>query len=101
MIRPDRNSEFVSKMENVLDVHKKPCNAAYPVGCMDESPKQLIEEGRPSQAMKPGKEARVDYEYIRHCVVNIFLAGEPLTGKRFAEVTEFKTKKDWTMFVKR
>ena len=88
-------------MEKVLDVYKKPYNAAYPVVCMDESPKQLIEEGRPPQAMKPGQEARVDYEYIRHGVVNIFMAGEPLTGKRFVEVTEFKTKKDWAMFVKR
>jgi hypothetical protein len=44
--------------------------------------------------------ARVDYEYIRNGVVNIFMANEPLTGKRFVEVTEFKTKKDWAMFVK-
>ena len=29
------------------------------------------------------------------------MAGEPLTGKRFVEVTEFKTKKDWTMFIKK
>ena len=33
-------------------------------------------------------------------MVNIFLANEPLTGKRFVEVTEFKTKKDWAIFVK-
>ena len=67
---------------------------------MDESPKQLIEEGRPAMAMIPGQEARVDYEYIRHGVVNIFMANEPLKGKRFVEVTEFKTKKDWALFVK-
>ena len=68
---------------------------------MDESPKQLIEEGQPSKAMKHGQEARVDYEYVRHGVVNIFMANEPLSGKRFAEVTEFKTKNEWAMFVKR
>ena len=33
---------------------------------MDESPKQLIDEVRTSIAMKPGQEARVDYEYVRH-----------------------------------
>jgi len=80
-------------MERVLDVYKKPYNAAFPVVCMDESPKQLIEEGKPAQAMKPGQEARVDYEYVRHGVVNIFMANEPLKGERFVEVTEFKTKK--------
>jgi len=88
-------------MEKVLDVYKKPYSADFPVVCMDESPKQLIEEGRPSTMMKPGLQARVDYEYIRHGVVNIFMANEPLTGKRFVEVTEFKTKKDWAVFVKR
>jgi hypothetical protein len=87
-------------MECVLDVYKRPYDADFPVVCMDESPKQLIEEGKPSLPMKPGQEARVDYEYVRHGVVNIFMANEPLTGKRFVEVTEFKTKKDWATFIK-
>lgn len=88
-------------MERVLDVYKRPYNANFPVVCMDESPKQLIEEGRPGRAIKPGHEARVDYEYVRHGVANIFMANEPLKGKRFVEVTEFKTKKDWAVFVKK
>lgn len=88
-------------MERVLDVYKRPYNPDNPVVCMDESPKQLIEEGRPSTAMKPGQETRIDYEYVRHGVVNIFMANEPLKGKRLVEVTEFKTKKDWASFVKR
>lgn len=88
-------------MERVLDVYKKPYDEAFPVICMDESPKQLIEEGKTAQPMKPGQEARVDYEYVRHGVVNIFMANEPLKGKRFVEVTEFKTKKDWARFIQR
>ena len=87
-------------MERVLDVYKRPYDANYPVICMDESPKQLIEEGRSSIPIKPGQEARVDYEYVRNGVVNIFIANEPLKGKRFVKVTEFKTKKDWAMFIK-
>jgi hypothetical protein len=87
-------------MEQVLDVYKRPYNKDYPVVCMDESPKQLIEEGRPSIAMKPGQEAKMDYEYIRHGIVNILMANEPLKGKRIVEVTEFKTKKDWALFIK-
>ena len=101
VIPPEKNSEFVTNMERVLDVYKRPYNSDYPVVCMDESPKQLIEEGRSSTAMKPGQEARVHYEYIRNGIVNIFMANEPLQGKRFVEVTEFKTKKDWALFVKR
>ena len=87
-------------MERVLDVYKRPYDKDYPVICMDESPKQLIEETQHSIAMKPGMEARVDYEYVRNGVINIFIANEPLKGKRFVEVTEFKTKKDWAMFIK-
>ena len=87
-------------MERVLDVYKRPYDVDYPVVCMDESPKQLIEEGRTSTPMKPGQEARVDYEYIRHGVINIFIANEPLKGKRFVEVTDFKTKKDWAQFIR-
>ena len=101
VIPPEKNSDFVANMERVLDVYKKPYDPAFPVVCMDESPKQLIEEGKQSQSMKPGYETRVDYEYIRHGVVNIFMANEPLRGKRFTEVTEFKTKKEWAVFVKR
>ena len=41
--------------KRVLDVYKRPYDKDYPVVCMDESPKQLIEEGRPSTAMKPYK----------------------------------------------
>lgn len=88
-------------MEKVLDVYKRPLNASNPVVCMDESPKQLIQETRLGQPMKPGKEARIDYEYFRRGVCNIFMASEPLTGKRFTEVTEQKTKQDWARYIKK
>lgn len=100
MIPPEKNSEFVANMEKVLDIYKRPYNPDYPVICMDESPKQLISEARPGQKMAPGREARVDYEYIRHGVVNIFMSNEPLQGKRYTQITEFKTKKEWAHFVK-
>ena len=100
MIPPEHNSNFVANMERVLDVYKLPYNEDYPVVCMDESPKQLIEQIA-STAIRPGQEAKVDYEYIRHGMVNIFIANEPLNGNRIVEVTEFKTKKDWAKFIKR
>jgi hypothetical protein len=64
-------------MEHVLDVYKLAYDEYYPVVCMDESPKQLIEEIA-STLIKPGQEARVEYEYIRHRMVNIFMTNEPL-----------------------
>jgi hypothetical protein len=86
-------------MERVLDVYKRPYNPKNPVICMDESPKQLITAGRPNQRMRPGMEERVDYEYIRHGIVNVYIANEPLRGKRYTQVTETKTKKDWAQFI--
>jgi hypothetical protein len=87
-------------MEQVLDIYKRRYNKDFPVVCMDESPKQLIKETRTPLPMKPGQEAKVDFEYERCGVANIFLASEPLQGKRFVEVTERKTKTDWAGFVK-
>jgi transposase len=100
VIPPARSAEFVANMEYVLDVYKRPYDVDYPVVCMDESPKQLIEEGRPAVKMKPGMETKIDYEYIRNGMVNIFIANEPLKGKRIVKVTEFKTKQDWAAFIK-
>ena len=88
-------------MEHVLDIYRRPYSDQYPVICMDESPKQLIEQLRPAIKMKPSQPTRIDYDYIRNGVVNIFMANEPLKGRRLVEVTEFKTKKDWAWFIKR
>lgn len=88
-------------MEQVLDIYKMPYNENFPVVCMDESPKQLIKETRVPVVIKPGQEARVDFEYERCGVVNIFLASEPLKGKRYVDVTERKTKVDWAEFIKK
>jgi hypothetical protein len=88
-------------MEQVLDVYKRAYSDRFPVICMDESPKQLIKETRTPIPMKPGQEARVDFEYERCGVANIFLASEPLKGKRYVSVTERKTKVDWAEFIKK
>ena len=87
-------------MEQVLDVNKRPYHEDYQVVCMDESPHQLIEDANTTDA-EPGKEERVDYEYIRHGVANIFMANEPLKGHRMVEITERKTKKDWAEFIRK
>jgi hypothetical protein len=87
-------------MEQVLDVYKRPYDEEFPVVCMDESPEQLIEEVK-STDIEPGKEARVDSTYIRHGVANIFIANEPLKGRRMVEITHQKTKEDWAKFIKK
>lgn len=66
---------------------------------MDESPKQLISERKVPVLASPGRPARYDYEYRRCGVCNIFLACEPLAGKRMVRVRERRTKGDWAYFL--
>ena len=87
-------------MEMVLDVYKRPFDYRYPVVCMDESPKQLIAETREPISGSSGKPVKYDYEYKRCGVCNIFMACEPLAGRRMVKITEKKTKQDWALFVK-
>ncbi len=89
----------MAHMEMVLDVYKRLFDSLHPVVCMDESPKQLIAERKLPISASPGQVARHDYEYRRCGVCNIFLACEPLAGKRIVRVTERKTKQDWACFL--
>ena len=86
-------------MEKVLDVYKRPYDPQNPVVCMDESPKQLIAETRIAIPASPGKPEKHDYEYERRGMCNVFLACEPLAGKRMVKVYERKTKEDWAYFM--
>ena len=88
-------------MERVLDVYRRPYDPAFPVVCMDETPRQLIGEARPPIPIGPGREARQDYEYRRLGTCNVFMATEPLAGKRLTQVTLRKTKIDWARFLER
>jgi len=87
-------------MEDVLDVYKRPYDPKRPQVCMDETSKQLVGEKRMSVPASPGRQARYDYEYVRNGVANLFMAFEPLAGKRRVEVTERRTRKDWAQFVR-
>ena len=106
MIPPEHNSSFVAHMERVLDIYKRPFDPLRdhrlrrrcPV-CMDEFPKQLISETRVPIPGSPGRVAKHDYEYRRCGVCTVFLACEPLAGKRMVRVTERRTKRDWASFV--
>ncbi len=100
MIPPEQNGEFVASMEQVLDFYKRPYDPLHPLVCMDESPRQLIRETRPPLAPSSGIAERVDYEYERCGVCNVFMAVEPLAGKRMVGVTERKAKTDWALFLK-
>jgi DDE superfamily endonuclease len=99
-IPPKKNGEFVARMENVLDVYKRPYSKQFPVVCMDETSKQLIKETRLPIPICQGSPEKFDTEYERNGVCNIFISLEPLTGKFSVKVTDRRTKKDWAEFIK-
>jgi hypothetical protein len=88
-------------MEDVLAVYAMPYDPLYPVVCMDESSRQLIGEVHNPVPAAPGRTARVDHEYVRNGVAQIFLEVEPLAGRRHVSVTERRTAKDWALWIQR
>lgn len=94
------SAEFVAAMEDVLEVYHRPYGPARPVVCLDECSKQLIGEVREPLPPKPGQIAKYDSEYERRGTANVFMAVEPLAGKRTARVTDRRTRVDWAQFVR-
>jgi hypothetical protein len=75
-------------MEDVLEVYHRPHDPACPLLCLDETSKQLIKETRLPIPARPGRPARVDYEYERNGTANIFMLFAPLEGWRHVDVTD-------------
>lgn len=87
-------------MEDLLEVYHLPYDPDFPVVCMDESCKQLVGEVRTPIPCKPGHPARLDDEYVRNGVAQIFMEVEPLAGRRHVAITERRTRKDWAYQMK-
>src|SRR4051812_25834484 len=99
-IPPEANAEFVWRMEELLALYQLPYDPDYPMVWMDESSKQLVAEVRTPGELKPGRVRRVDYEYERKGVCNLFLFFEPLRGFRHVWVTAQRRKVEWACCIK-
>jgi len=97
---PEVTSEFVSRMENILNLYEKPYNPKEPVICTDEKSKQLIADTRKTKAVKAERVRRRDYEYQRNGTRNIFMAVEPKAGFRKTKITKCRKKPDFAKFIK-
>jgi hypothetical protein len=65
---------------------------------MDESPRQLIGEVKVPIPPGPSRLEKIDYEYERKGRCNIFMASEPLIGKRMVKITEHRKIPDRIFF---
>ena len=82
-------------MEDVLEVYQRPYDEKRPVVCLDEVSKELHTTPHGGEPPAPGQPERQDYEYARQGVCNLFLAVEPLQGRRTVRVTERRTAVDF------
>jgi hypothetical protein len=87
-------------MEDVLDLYEQPYNPKHPVICFDERPCQLIGDAIVPIPLKPGSPKKEHYEYVRNGTCCIFLAFEPLAGKRLICVKDRRTMVDYADFMK-
>jgi hypothetical protein len=93
-------SDFIWHMEDVLDLYEQPYNPKHPVICFDERPCQLIGDAIVPIPLKPGSPKKEHYEYVRNGTCCIFLAFEPLAGKRLICVKDRRTMVDYADFMK-
>ena len=100
VIPPLQDAEFVSRMEEVLDLYQQPLDEKYPVVNMDEQPVQFLADIYPSMLMAPGRVLREDYHYKRKGSVSVFLFTEVLRSWRQVTVRERRTAVDWAEEVK-
>jgi len=82
-------------MEDVLDVYQRAEDPARPLVCLDETSRQVLADARPPLPPAPGRAARHDPEYVRGGVANLFLATEPLRGRRHVRVSDRRPRLDW------
>ena len=87
-------------MEDVLAVYTRPHDPERVLVCLDETSKQLIAETRVPIPMKPGRAARIDYEYERNGTANLFMLFAPLEGWRHIKVTDRHTAIDYAHVLK-
>jgi DDE superfamily endonuclease len=99
-IPPKQSAAFVYHMEDVLEVYHRSHDPKRPVVCLDETFKQLIGEAREPLPPAPGRVERYDCVYVRNGTASLFLAFEPLAGRRQVTVTEGRKRGDWARFVR-
>jgi hypothetical protein len=90
-------SDFVWRMEDVLDLYAEPYDPRYPQVCFDEHPVQLVGDVLVPIPLRPGHPRRYDHEYERQGTANLFVMCQPLVGWREVKATEHRCKSDFAL----
>nr|MDO8115492.1 IS630 family transposase [Candidatus Sigynarchaeota archaeon] len=96
---PTLSSEYIERMEDVLDLYAKQYNPDEPVIGVDEKTLQLLDHLHSPLPMSSTHGTRVDYQYKRNGSVNIFVGIEPKGGRRRLIVKAKKERVDFLAFL--
>jgi DDE superfamily endonuclease len=88
---PELNSDYLTKMEDVLKTYEQPYDSRQPVVCLDEKPVTLHADLRPASPATLGRAARGDQEYERCGTANVFCAVEAKAGRHFTFPTPHRS----------
>jgi DDE superfamily endonuclease len=86
-------------MEDLRHLYSLPYDPHRPVVCIDERPCFLIGDVLMPVPMEAGQPKRVHYEYEQHGSCTVFLAVEPLTGRRWVQVYKQRTGQEYALFM--
>ena len=89
------DAAYIAQMEHILDLYAEPPCTERPLVNVDEAGKQLVGEVNAGKPMSPGQVSKVDYEYERKGVANIYLCFDRHRGWRHAKVTDTKKATDF------
>lgn len=92
------DAAFLARLEQILALYALPYDPAYPVVCFDERPCFLIGDTLLPRPMRKGELRKQHYEYEKLGSCALLAAIEPLTGRRFAQVHQRRTKREFTQF---
>lgn len=91
--------EFREKVDEICDLYLNPPDDAV-VLCVDEKTgMQALGRKHPFRLSAPGRDARMDYEYIRNGTRKLLASFDPHTGEVYGEVREGRTAEDLLSFM--
>ena len=94
------DAEYVTQMEHILALYAEPADPTSPIINFGEAGKQLIEHVKAPKGMTPGQCHKIDYEYKRSGVANIFMFLDRHRGWRKAKATDYKCAVDFAHCMK-
>ncbi len=91
----EMDAAYIAQLEHILDLYAEPPCPERPLVNVDEAGKQLVGDVNAGTPMSPGQVSKLDYEYERKGVANIYLCFDRHRGWRHAKVTETKKAADF------